>query len=121
MKTSRDPRHLARIKKIQTLFAWEFNHDQVDLPQDVVVIVDKLPEIDNYIESAAPQWPIEKINRMDLSILREAVFELMIGKTVPVKVIVDEAVEIAKSYGSESSPSFINGALGKLILDQKIA
>ena len=61
-----------------------------------------------------------KINGIDLAILRQAVYELMIEKEIPPKVVVDEAVEIAKEYGSESSPGFINGALGKLITDQNI-
>ncbi len=120
MKTKNDPRHIARIKTIQALFAWEFNHEQVEMPEKASLIVENLSAIDKYIMASAPAWPIDKINRMDLSILREAVYELMVSKDAPIKVIVDEAVEIAKTYGSDSSPGFINGALGKLIADEKI-
>ena len=70
--------------------------------------------IDNKIKAAAPEFPIEKINRTDLAILRLAVYELLISKTAPKNVIIDEAIELAKEFGGESSPAFVNGALGKL-------
>ena len=120
MKTSKDPRHLDRIKTMQELFAYDFSAQNPTENGSVKAILEKQDEIDEYIKSSAPLWPLEKINKIDLAILRQAVFELMVKKEVPTKVIVDEAVEIAKSYGSESSPSFINGALGKLISDQKL-
>ena len=67
------------------------------------------------ITKAAPEYPIAKINRVDLAILRLAVYELLVEKREPPKVIIDEAVELAKEYGGETSPAFVNGALGKLI------
>ena len=71
--------------------------------------------IDQKIAKAAPEYPIEKINKTDLAILRLAVYELLLEKSQPAKVIIDEAVELAKEYGGDSSPAFVNGALGKLI------
>ncbi len=122
MKTAKDPRHLKRIKLMQDLYAWGFNPNHSPEFAAIGYIIKKLPKIDKLIEEAAPTWPINKINRIDLSILRQAIYELVENKKekVPPKVIVDEAVELAKQYGSDSSPSFINGVLGKLISLQKI-
>lgn len=121
MKTSKDPRHLARIKIIQELFAWDFNNKANKLTLEPTLKIKKnLKMIDQLISQAAPTWPIEKINKIDLAILRLAVFELIIKKQTPPKVVVDEAVELAKQYGASSSAAFINGALGKLILDHNI-
>lgn len=115
MKTATDPRHLDRINVMQEIFAWEFSSKNSPVNKKSQKIIEKVKKIDEYIKEAAPMWPLEKINKMDLAILRQAIFELLIEKSTPPKVIVDEAVEIAKKYGSESSPSFVNGALGKLI------
>jgi len=71
-------------------------------------------ELDKEIATSAPQWPIDKLNRIDLSILRLATYE-MINSDTPPKVIIDEAVELAKEFGGESSPSFINGVLGDIL------
>ncbi len=120
MKTSKDPRHLQRIKIMQEIFASEFNSPDEIEHQAVKEILKKQKEIDEEIQKAAPSWPIEKINKIDLAILRLAAYELLIVKDTPPKVVVDEAVEIAKQYGSESSAGFINGALGKLISDNQI-
>ena len=70
--------------------------------------------VDSFIESAAPEWPLTKINRIDLAILRVSTDELLNNDTPP-KVVIDEAVEIAKKYGAESTPSFINGVLGTIL------
>jgi transcription antitermination protein NusB len=115
MKTHKDPRHLERIKVMQELFAAGFKKDQQAELEKTQQILSNLADIDKWIGEAAPMWPIEKINRIDLAILRLAVYELMEEKKTPPKVTVDESVELAKEYGSESSPGFINGALGKLI------
>lgn len=82
---------------------------------DIREIIKNLPQIDKVIAKSAPQWPIEKINKIDLSILRLAIFELLLRSEVPQKVVIDEAVELAKEYGAESSASFVNGVLGKAI------
>ena len=73
--------------------------------------------IDSAIQTAAPEWPIEKIAKIDLAILRLAVCELIIEKKEPPKVIIDEAIELAKTYGNENSPKFINGVLGTILKD----
>jgi transcription antitermination factor NusB len=112
MKTAKDPRHLIRVKIIKSLFAESFTH-QKNLPEISKKIILKKKEIDNLIKKAAPTWPIDGLNKIDLAILRLAIFELKEEKTPP-KVIIDEAVELAKEFGGESSPSFINGVLGTI-------
>ena len=113
MKTPLDPRHKKRQKIVESLFKYDF-HKQIvnNITKD---IVSQQKFIDKQIEIAAPEFSIDKINKTDLAILRLAVYELLIEKTQPVKVIIDEAIELAKEYGGDSSPSFINGALGNII------
>ncbi len=113
MKTARDPRHLKRAHLIQELFTLGF-HSEKKPPKDLLPIIKFLDKIDEVIKKSAPLWPINKINRIDLAILRLAVFELLLN-SAPQKVVADEAVELAKEYGSNSSPSFVNGVLGKVI------
>ncbi len=115
MKTSTDPRHRGRIRKVQSLFAYSF-HDRV--PGEIKEIVTQLPAIDAMIKNSAPEWPLDKINKIDLAILRVATHELLYDKGIPPKVAIDEAVEIAKTYGSDSSPSFVNGVLGNILKGQ---
>ena len=76
-------------------------------------ILAKKGSIDKVIQKAATAWPVDKLNKIDLAILRLAVYELYLKKTPP-KVVIDEAVELAKEFGAESSPSFINGVLGTI-------
>lgn len=114
MKNPRDPRHLHRVKVLEEVFAWDFSHENMLTTEEGKEIVANLLTTDEKIAAAAPSWPIDKINKIDLSILRLAVSELM-TKDTPQKVVIDEAVELAKSYGGESSPSFVNGVLGKII------
>jgi transcription antitermination protein NusB len=113
MKNPLDPRHKKRQKAVEDLFKMDFRRQTVgDYAKE---IFSKKDSIDERIIKAAPEYPIAKINKTDLAILRLAVYELLIEKSQPAKVIIDEAVELAKEYGGDSSPSFINGALGKLI------
>lgn len=125
MKRKNDPRHLKRIKVMQGLFTWDFNNKQ-SFPTDkqknkqIREITDNLESIDQKIKLCAPDRPLGEINKIDLAILRLSIFELIIKKGVPPKVAIDEAVELAKEYGSDSSPAFINGALGKLITEEGI-
>lgn len=104
---------------MQDLFSWQFRSDKKPSVK-IQPIVSKLPKIDKLIALSAPDRPISEINKIDLSILRIAVFELIIEKGTPPKVVIDEAVELGKEYGSDSSAGFINGALGKLIEMEKI-
>ena len=101
MKTSTDPRHKKRELKVAKLYASSFVPGFTS-PQDDVIAI------------AAPEWPLKNINRIDLAILRVATEELLKGETPP-KVVIDEAVEIGKKYGAESTASFINGVLGTIL------
>jgi transcription antitermination protein NusB len=131
MKSKTDPRHAARELALSSIFCWLFS-EQADeaavetskelleldeqehelfryLVQGVKTHIDK---IDKIIEDSAPEWPLEKISKVDLVILRLAVFELAFGKKTPTKVAIDEAVELAKEFGNDTSPKFVNGVLG---------
>jgi transcription antitermination protein NusB len=129
-------RHLSRSVILQTLFEWDFkgkpdqevgemlnrNADEFapgldDLPfMEGILnnVVRKKEVIDQVIEKAAPEWPIDKINAVDRNILRMGLAELLFGdhKQVPPKVSINEAIELAKMFGSDSSSRFINGVLG---------
>src|SRR3989344_4523292 len=112
MKTAKDPRHIYRKQLVKYLFAKSFGN-QTNVPKNVKKILALLPKIDEEITKAAPTWPIEKINKIDLAILRFAIYELAYENTPP-KVVIDEAVELGKEYGSEASGGFINGVLGSV-------
>ena len=71
-------------------------------------------KIDHHVEKFAPAWPIEQIPAVDRNILRLAIFEILLDNKVPVKVAINEAVELAKTFGSDSSPKFVNGVLGSI-------
>ena len=117
MKNPLDPRHKRRQKAVEDLFKTSFHKQRIgELAKKVM---DNRELTDKLIEKSAPDFPIEKINRVDLAILRLAVYELLIDKKEPQKVIIDEAIELSKEYGGETSPSFINGALGNLIKNGK--
>ena len=72
-------------------------------------------DIEKSIESASPDFPVDKINKIDLAILRLATYELLIDKNEPQNVVIDEAIELAKEFGGDTSPGFINGVLGHII------
>lgn len=113
MKTAQDPRHVKRKKAIKALFSFSFKNGQIKNPLAKKVF-NKKKEVDRLIVKAAPEWPINQINRIDLAILRLAIYELIIIAKEPPKVVIDEAVELAKKFGSEKSPSFVNGVLGTI-------
>ncbi|HEY32094.1 MAG TPA: transcription antitermination factor NusB [Dehalococcoidia bacterium] len=69
-------------------------------------------EIDQHIRRFAPTWPIEQLPVVDKSILRLAIYEILLDNRVPTKVAINEAVELAKTFGSENSAKFVNGVLG---------
>lgn len=119
MKTTSDPRHQKREKLIKDLFAASF-HTQRPMHQETKDILENTDLLDKSIAAAAPQWPLAKVAKIDLAILRLAVYELLISKKEPPKVVIDEAVELAKQYGSEASGSFVNGVLGTIIGDNSI-
>lgn len=129
-------RHLARTIALQSLFEWDFkgkNNDQIDeiitynfeafapeyddhafTEKLVKGVVDNIKKIDGYIVKYAPQWPIEQITNVDRNILRVGIFELVFDPNIPSKVAINEAIEIGKTFGGESSGNFINGVLGSL-------
>jgi N utilization substance protein B len=113
LKTSKDPRHKQREKKVQLLYQYSFRPEMASDPL-IAPILEHLPQIDEQIAQAAPTWPVDKLNKIDLAILRLSVWELQLAKQAPPKVVIDEAVELAKKYGSDNSPKFVNGALGAL-------
>jgi transcription antitermination protein NusB len=80
-------------------------------------IVEHLVEVDSRIEGAALHWRTERMDRVDLSILRLAVYELLHAEDIPKAVVINEAIELAKEFGSDESSSFINGVLGRIARD----
>jgi len=128
-------RHLSRSIAMQSLYEWDFSGKNTDLEkivernlkefgpgleelsftwQLVTGVVEHLEEIDKIIEKAAPEWPLSQISIVDRNVLRIGLYELLYeDKTaVPPKVAINEAIELAKSFGGESSGKFINGVLG---------
>lgn len=77
-------------------------------------VIDNLDHIDILIARYAPEWPLDQMAVIDRNILRIAIFEFLISGETPIKVAINEAVELAKTYGSDSAPRFINGVLGTL-------
>lgn len=134
-------RHLARVIALQSLYEHEFRtraeveglqtdiaeilgrnlavyKDSMDEESFVRDLVDgtmqNVTKADELIVPAAPEWPIDQIAMMDLTILRLAIYELYFKREVPPKVVINEAVELAKSFGGENSSKFINGVLGTI-------
>ena len=77
-------------------------------------VIQNKEKIDINIKNFAPAWPIEQIPVVDRNILRLAIFEILLNNKVPVKVAINEAVELAKTFGSDNSPRFVNGVLGSV-------
>jgi len=129
-------RHLSRSIVMQSLYEWDFSGKK---PEDLKKIVEKniqefgpgledqtfvwqlitgtvchIDEINKIIEKAAPEWPLDQITIVDRNVLRIGLFELIFGnkEEVPPKVAINEAIELAKTFGGESSGKFINGVLG---------
>lgn len=113
MKTITDPRHQKRRRIIQKLFALSFSPQPKSSPL-TRQLKENLPKIDKIITKNAPTFALNKINKVDLAILRLAIFELM-QKSAPAKVVIDEAVELAKEFGGQASFSFVNGVLGTVL------
>ena len=131
-------RHLGRIISLQSLYEYEFRSKAGDATADIDSIVakniepyakalgdvdfvhdlahgvfDEMEELDKELQPLAPEWPISSISSVDRNVLRIGLFELTRRKdTVPPKVAINEAVELAKAFGSDNSSKFINGVLG---------
>ena len=118
-----DSRHTKRIFFVQQLYASSFEKGQVDfsghdeLKEEFEKIISNLNLLDETIKKHAPKYPLENIAKTDLAILRLAVYELTLVKSEPPKVIINEAVELAKELGSDRSYAFVNGALGAILED----
>lgn len=128
-------RHLARSTVLQTLYEWDFGGQKIK-PEEILKrdasefatdakcgdfmknlldgVISKQKDLDDVITKAAPDWPIEKISIMDRNILRLGLFELLFAdrEQVPPKVAINEAIELAKKFGGETSSKFVNGVLG---------
>jgi len=133
-------RHLARTLAMQTLFQWDFMGKPTDNLDEIIHYVrhEFAPEFDDheYVETTvrgviqhgkdlderltkfAPEWPIQSMTLVDRNILRIGVYELLYNQNIPSKVAINEAIEIAKSFGGETSGKFVNGVLGAIYKDQ---
>ena len=131
-------RHLSRSVAMQSLYEWDFRGKKnEELPeiikrnigefaagleetefisQLVDGTIQHLAELDKIIEKAAPQWPLDQIAIVDRNVLRLGLYELLFGnrEEVPPKVAINEAIELAKSFGGDSSGKFVNGVLGTI-------
>lgn len=117
MKLKSDPRHRARVAAVKSLFEVSFR-PKAKAETDAIVgeVVAKRTKIDGLLKKYAPAWPIAQIAPIDLAILRLAIYELLFKtEKEPYKVVIDEAVEIAKEFGSAGSAGFINGVLGSVV------
>ncbi len=117
MKTSNDPRHTKRQRLVQELFSRDFNDQHVSL--NTQHILQNQEAIDEQIQQAASEFPLDKMNKIDLAILRLATYELIIERKTVKNVIIDEAVELAKEFGNDTSPGFVNGVLQKISTYEK--
>jgi transcription antitermination protein NusB len=116
-----DTRHELRIKIVQQLFALSFIKTK-NQPVDIKTkrIIKNINKLNKLIKKYAPKYPLDKIAKVDLAILQLAIFELLVEKKQPAKVIINEAVELAKELGSDKAFGFVNAVLGK-IYQQSIA
>jgi transcription antitermination protein NusB len=133
-------RHLGRIIALQTLFEQDFRRSASDVTFDLETVLARNIEryqatvddkdfiielvhgvakletkLDKELQPIAPEWPIDQIARMDRVVLRMGMYELKFGKDIPPKVVINEAVELAKAFGSDNSSKFVNGVLGTVL------
>ena len=85
------------------------------LEERTAAIMDRIPDLDSQIDQVAAGWKTRRMGKVELTILRLALYEMKYDSAVPVKVAVNEAVELAKKFGGKDSPSFVNGILAKVI------
>ncbi len=132
-------RRRARAVVLQTLYELDFTNHELHTAFKARLEERPLPEsaetfawslvrgvqtyrtyLDNVVGELAPEWPIEQIAAVDRNVLRIAIFELLFSPEIPPKVAINEAVELAKMFGAESSPRFVNGVLGSLVSRDRI-
>jgi N utilization substance protein B len=128
-----DPRHQARELVLQALYEADvaghesagtlerlIDEERLSAPAArfarnlLTGVIDHRDEIDATIERTAPLWPADQLAPVDRNILRIAIREFLVDNLTPVRAAINEAVELAKSFGSENSPRFVNGVLGSL-------
>ena len=136
-------RHLARSIAMQSLFEWDFKGtptailpaiiehnlkefspdlDEKEFTEQIIEgVIDHLKEIDELISKFAPSWPIGQITLVDRNILRIGVYELKFSKDIPPKVAINEAIDLAKSFGGAASGKFVNGVLGSMYNEMQSA
>ncbi len=131
-------RHRARVVALQTLYELEFAANKPDTifkrtleekelsgeaadfsAQLLQGVIDNKKLLDESIGRFAPAFPVDQLAPMDRNILRIALYEILVSKAVPAKVAINEAVELAKQFGADTAPKFINGVLGSAISDTK--
>ncbi len=78
-------------------------------------VVDNRDKLDELISSSAPNWPMDQMAKVDKNILRLAIFEILFNNDVPTRAAINEAIELAKNFGSDSSSRFVNGVLGAIV------
>lgn len=117
MKSKIDLRHLKRKRLVEEFFGGTF-HNLINPSIDAKKILRKIKRIELLMSEAAAEGKTKRINKVDKAILTVSIWELAIEKRTPPKVIIDEAVELAKEFGSESSPGFVNGILGTILKKQ---
>jgi N utilization substance protein B len=99
----------------QRLVDCDLGENSAEFAQHLVQgVLANLPQLDPIIEEIAPEWPLSQMSPVDKNILRIAIFEMTLDPDIPIKVAINEAVELAKLFGSDSSRRFVNGALGTL-------
>lgn len=115
-----DPRHQKRINLLEQLYSHSFNQPQHKSNKSLITdIVANLGAIDALIKTNAGRFPIDEMAKIDLAIIRLAIYELVFQKTEPEKAIINEAIDLAKEFGSEKSYSFVNGVLSKFYLKKE--
>ena len=92
------------------------NKEVVYMKDKLVKIIEKQEEIDSQLSEASSGWKITRMSKIDLNILRLAVYEIKYDEEIPDKVAIDEAVELAKAYGGDNSSAFVNGVLAKIVV-----
>lgn len=134
-------RHLARTLVLQTLYEWDFHNKKNENIPNIIAynkqefapefndhnfinefvkgIADNLKQLDDYISKNAPDWPIDQITIIDRNVLRMGLYELFFSQNIPGRVAINEAIELAKTFGGESSGKFINGVLGTIYKNNK--
>jgi len=110
-----------KTEQVESLISDNFanfapNFDDGGFVKDLVMgVIEKVEELDALIRRHATEWPLDQIAAIDRNILRIAFWEFAVSRETPVKVAINEAVELAKLYGSDSAPRFVNGVLGTLV------